>query len=362
MENKKNNKKILALVVLYFGKLPNTFPLWMETCRYNQEVDFFVITDDVSKYKNIPDNVKIIFEDERDFERRCHDKLGIDCDISGRPYKTCDYRPVFNLLYDDILNRYEYFGQCELDMLFGRIGDFIDEHILKAYKKVFNYGHLTIYKNDLFLFNNLDHVFGGGMTYRQLLEKKELCNSDENFNPYSINLLYDSLEEPIYEDANVYIADIAQDHYQLRQVHHYGRKIRKDRNIHQIFYWNKGNLYCYKAKNNKILRKKCIYIHLQKRTMKNCVNYNDMEKGFLIIPDAILPYQLFDYKFILDKSRNKMIDKQWIKAHYNGLCLRLSHLLTKDYANAEIGKYMKKKPDNLEKRLNGSGKAGCYGD
>lgn len=334
--------KRLALIVVYFGKLPSMFKLWLKTCEYNKEVDFYVITNDQTDYL-VPENVYIVHEEVEDFEKRVFRELGIRCKLNGRIYKTCDYRPLFNIIYKDVVGEYEYVGQCELDMLFGRISDFVDWNLMKKYKKLFNYGHLTIYKNDNFLLNNMDIKFGGGMTYRQLLEKEELCNSDEQFHPYSINLLYDRLEEKIYEDGNIYIADVAQEYYQFRLVRHLKRKIKKDGKCNQIFAWRDGKLFDYECRDGKLLKQEYIYIHLQKRVMEIEENDEIYSKGFLIVPNSIIPYQEINYRMVKEKSKNKLLYKQFFKTHWNGVQLRINRFMYKDYASCEVGVYKKRR-------------------
>ena len=50
--------KSLAFIVPWGGKLPSYFQLWLESCRWNPSVDFFIFTDDKTYY-NYPDNVKV---------------------------------------------------------------------------------------------------------------------------------------------------------------------------------------------------------------------------------------------------------------------------------------------------------------
>lgn len=48
--------KTIAFIIPYFGNLPEMFPLWLTSCRYNSTRDFIVYTDNQSP-TNIPNNV-----------------------------------------------------------------------------------------------------------------------------------------------------------------------------------------------------------------------------------------------------------------------------------------------------------------
>ncbi len=328
----------LAIAAAYFGKLPNTAKYWLQSCGYNDWIDFYLITDQT--VDKLPKNVFLVESSAKDFERRVKDKLDIDCDLSGRTYKMCDYRPLFNQIYSEVLGPYAYFGQCELDMVFGDIGRFLDAATIQKYQKLFHYGHFTIYKNDGFLLRSLDVPFGGGYTYRGLLEKRELCNADEQFHPYSINRLYDKLNIPIFGEADRHIADIAQEWHRFVLWNHQSRDAYEEKGKHIIFSWENGRLIGHALVDGRAKREEYLYIHLQKRRMEDCTR--GLKKKYIIVPNQFLPYRAIDKKMVQQYSRTKLFYRQWFRAHANGIRLRLKRKLTKDYASYEVGVYRKR--------------------
>ena len=52
--------KKICLIILYFGKLPNYFDLWLNSCKYNSSIDFLIFTDDRTEY-DYPKNVRVIY-------------------------------------------------------------------------------------------------------------------------------------------------------------------------------------------------------------------------------------------------------------------------------------------------------------
>ena len=61
-------KKII-LIMAYFGKLPNYFPIWLESVRNNPTVDFMFISDCIEETE-LPKNVKLLNISGEDFKRR----------------------------------------------------------------------------------------------------------------------------------------------------------------------------------------------------------------------------------------------------------------------------------------------------
>jgi hypothetical protein len=70
--------------------------------------------------------------------------------ISG--HKLCDFRPFFGLAFEDILKGHDFWGYCDLDMMFGDLGKLFTDDFLNALD-VFSahnsqlIGHFTILRN-----------------------------------------------------------------------------------------------------------------------------------------------------------------------------------------------------------------------
>ena len=81
----------IAILTVYYGKLPPYFDLWLRSCEFNETIDFYVVTD--NKLCNLPKNVNIIDITLKDFcslaEKKLHKKVRIDT-----PYKLCDFKPM----------------------------------------------------------------------------------------------------------------------------------------------------------------------------------------------------------------------------------------------------------------------------
>src|SRR5688572_18268972 len=106
------------------GKLPWYFDYFIHTCRYNWSIDFFVICDDVTYRKKLPKNVKIIYKTLSALSALATLRIGFPVDIKF-PYKLCDFKPAYGLLFSDLLKEYEFWGHGDIDVIFGNIRSFI---------------------------------------------------------------------------------------------------------------------------------------------------------------------------------------------------------------------------------------------
>jgi hypothetical protein len=99
----------------------------------------------------MPKNVEIVEMPKEEIIRRLETatdlKLG---NIGG--HKLCDFRPFFALAFADLLANYEFWGFCDIDIMFGNLCQLITEQFLDfsdgftAHESQFA-GHFTILRN-----------------------------------------------------------------------------------------------------------------------------------------------------------------------------------------------------------------------
>lgn len=69
------------------------------------------------------------------------------------PRKMCDYRPAFGEIFKDLLAQSDWWGWCDLDCVFGRMGEFFTPDRLRDYDLITDHpdavnGPITIMRND----------------------------------------------------------------------------------------------------------------------------------------------------------------------------------------------------------------------
>jgi hypothetical protein len=127
-------KKILLCP--FFGELPSWFNQFKEQIPRLKGMNYdFWLDQDLSGFK-----------------RRVWEILGIDCPITWGGTKTWDYRCALGLLYQNEIKDFEFWGTCDLDVVFGKLDDWITDEFLSGldvYSNDDTYvsGHFTLYRN-----------------------------------------------------------------------------------------------------------------------------------------------------------------------------------------------------------------------
>lgn len=153
----KQTKKI-KFIICYFGKWPIWFPGFLLSCKHNEDIDWLFFTD-CKIPKEYPSNVK--FEKcSIDFiSELASKKLKFKVKIT-KPYKLCDLKPAYGLVFEDYLESYDFWGHCDIDIIFGDIRKFITNDILaqndiiSSFKKRTS-GHFTLFKNN----HSINNIF-----------------------------------------------------------------------------------------------------------------------------------------------------------------------------------------------------------
>ena len=55
---------------------------------------------------------------------------------------------MYGEIFEDYLLGYDFWGMCDMDMIFGDLSRFITTDILEKHDKIYQLGHLTLYRNN----------------------------------------------------------------------------------------------------------------------------------------------------------------------------------------------------------------------
>lgn len=127
-----NYKHSIAHLICYMGKFPWYFDYFVYSCSFNPSINFFVITDNTTYEKPLPENVKLIYQSLEEVSKIATHKLGFKIDIKNS-YKICDFKPAFGILFSELIEGYDFWGFGDIDVIFGNIRNFITEEILDNY-------------------------------------------------------------------------------------------------------------------------------------------------------------------------------------------------------------------------------------
>src|SRR4030042_6359419 len=107
----------LGVIVIYFGTLPKYFNHFLVSCSFNRQIDWFLFTDQ-ERPISLSENVFYHNFDINNFNNIASEKLRFPVKISYS-YKLCDFKPAYGLIFEDFLKGHEYWGYCDIDMIFG---------------------------------------------------------------------------------------------------------------------------------------------------------------------------------------------------------------------------------------------------
>lgn len=302
----------IAFIVFYFGPFPNYFPLYIRSCEHNSFIDWHIFTDN-RKVEGLPDNVihhhttleqcRMMFQDRFSYPI---------CLPTAR--KMCDYKPFYGYLLEKELERYDFWGHCDLDQIFGKI--MLREEELVAYDKLYTLGHFTLYRNR----SDISRVLLGykkGNRSREVLQSEHLVGMDEwgadNANEIFLKSGYRFLSES-------YGADIwpGSHVFQLSEYNRFRNRYYPVPDTKGILKYEDGVLYFIKKDRSSI---EVPYVHLQKRTMK--VLCDKDADTYYITPEGFLPESFGLEKALEIGLKEPVFDRQYWKIKKNNFRYRI---------------------------------------
>lgn len=309
-------KNKVALIIIWLGRMPAYFELWKKSCLYNKDIDFLLYTDqNLDSEANL--KVRQITIDA--FNKKAKESLGLNIDIN-KPYKICDFRPAFGQIFEEDLKGYEYWGYCDIDMVFGRISQFIQSAMSDGYAKINHNGPFTLFKNDLrnkFLYKEK----GAKFTYKEVFQSNEHYAFDEFCGIWSI-----AKSNKIKEYNTNEFVDFNRREKELSDIN-------GDNHKTQAFYWKEGRAYTVFLRNGKIEKHEKLYLHFQKRNPKVV----DVDSSFFQITKG-------EFRPLKNESEIIFAKRNIVKAYFDRTCYYAKRM--KDFwakGNSERARWIKRK-------------------
>lgn len=167
-------KKIAFVIVYLGGKLPNYIDLYIETCRWNQSVNWIIFTDAETPNKKI-NNMQFFELSLERFNLLASSKLGMSIRLK-KTYKLCDLKPAYGVIFEDYLKEYDFWGYCDFDIIWGNIKNFISDDVLSKYDIITSTahqisGHCSLFKN----IENINRIYEKNSNYKLAFAEPEDC-------------------------------------------------------------------------------------------------------------------------------------------------------------------------------------------
>ena len=293
------NMKTCCFIIPYFGKLPNYFQLFLNSCSTNKNYDWLILTDDNTSFI-YPNNVKRVIMEFEEIVRLFSQKLDLPLTIS-KPYKLCDFKPAFGYIFSDYLNKYIFWGNCDIDIIMGDLDAYLTNDLINSYDKLFCLGHLILYRNTPVV----NKAFMTDGHYINIFTHNECLGFDEmpkGNKIIKIDQLFEKNELKIYKES--FAMDVLTSGSYFRRVLYDSKndKFVYERIKKALYVWNNGKIVRYYINSQKELTsEEFLYVHLQKRKMKLSKKLDLNSMSFKIIPNAFMtlrntPVTLHNFK------------------------------------------------------------------
>ena len=275
----------------------------------NFEFNWLLITDNKSK-NEYPKNVKVMYKDFSSLKKYIQSKFDFNICLDT-PYKLCDYKPAYGYIFEEYLYDYDFWGYCDLDLIFGDLSSFVHPEILDNYDKIGHLGHFCLYKNIYEINTLFMKNYNGILRYKEVFTTNNICIFDE-WEYVSINDIFKKYNKKIYFDIKC--ADIYpySSYFQIVENIPFARKVLVSK-TNSLSIYKSGKIYMinFDFFNQEI--NEYSYIHLQKRNMKIKTNNDD----YIIYPDSFINIDNnIIYIYLTRCILKKIINKKKVVSRY----------------------------------------------
>lgn len=127
-------------------------------------------------------------------------KLGFAVKIKNG-YKLCDFKPTYGILFSEILKKYDFWGHGDIDVIFGKIRNFITDEILYN-NDLISARHDSL-TGQFLLFRNshkMNTLFTLSKDYKKVLSSEQhYCFDETNFqrNEFTLGKSYNEISSEV---------------------------------------------------------------------------------------------------------------------------------------------------------------------
>lgn len=289
--------KSIVLIIPYFGRLPDYFDVWKMSALNNPTVDFLFFTD-IDEMKS-EKNISVVHISFDEFRNKIQQKFDFPISLKT-PYKLCDFKPAYGYILSEYIGDYDFWGHCDIDLIFGDIRRFITDDILEHHQKILEHGHLTIYRNDV----ETNTVFMRCPGYSDYDYKKAFTSQESIYFDEFLGtmLIFRKSNIPTYSNFGIF--------FQISpRTKGFQYKYKHQKNV--IFQYENRSLYSVVRNCDQISKEEILYVHFQKRKI-DCVDYINGD-DFYLIPNKIVPMGvcLTEDLFVIHGEQIYKLKRKW---------------------------------------------------
>lgn len=306
----------IIIIIPYFGKFPKYFPFWLQSAYNNPTIDFVILTD--NKLLESRDNIQIIYTNFDELKKEIQSKFDFAVDVST-PYKLCDYKACHGFIFPEYVKKYDFWGFCDVDLVFGDIRHFFTDDILRKYDVISGWGHLTLYRNNEYC-NNFFKIKKDGFQYYKEVFSRPKGVAYCEFNHMGLSDLWTHLHPD-----KIWNSKMFDDIRVPRLSFNFISEFHTEHSNQLIFEYEGGNLYrIYINSSGELVKEETLYAHFQQRKFMKVLTSNTMH--YLIIPNSFINIEEITFKKL-----KRWTKPQTLNRHFWNLKNRLIRRIKKCY-------------------------------
>jgi hypothetical protein len=124
-------------------------PLFLRSVELNPQIQLILVS--TSEVASLPSNVTQIPWTRTQIEQRARERIDPNINIV-HAYKLCDLRPFYGLMFPDLIEGFDFWGYCDIDLIFGDLSRVVSNDRLSNVDMFFAdakmiMGHFALYRN-----------------------------------------------------------------------------------------------------------------------------------------------------------------------------------------------------------------------
>lgn len=219
------------------------------------------------------------------------------------PYKLCDFKPAYGYIFEEYLREYDLWGFIDIDLILGRIADFIPSETLQEFDIIGCHGHFTLFCNNEHVNNFfMTEPKSGEVGFDKAFSARHCFHFDEsgliaNASQYGLRVC----------DCGSFF-DVMPNHYQFLLMN--GPKFDKC-----VVHYSNGVLHVYHDDEGNLVSHELLYVHFQKRDMQIAAGLN-CKGDFLAVPNMFVSIREEITITLIHKYNPTRIYWDWYKKRF----------------------------------------------
>ena len=142
-------KARIALIIPYFGVLPQWFQYFAKSVAHSPILDVFLFTN-AQVESTLPENIKVHSCSLAEFGVLASGALSLPVSLAF-PFKVCDFKPAFGEIFQEYIRDYEFWAFGDIDLVYGDLVAFLQpllaNHDVISFRKGWISGSLCVLRN-----------------------------------------------------------------------------------------------------------------------------------------------------------------------------------------------------------------------